>query len=466
MRRVVIIGGGPGGYPAAIQLAKAGLEVTLIEKEKIGGTCLNKGCIPTKALIQSAKRYREIEEGKNFGVLSNGQQTSYSWDEIQKYKHITVEKLVTGLKSLLKQGGVTLKWGKGKIVTPKKIVIEETGEKIIADAIILSTGSEYIVPPIPGIEMALTSDEILQGDLSPLPSLKLAVIGGGVIGVEIAQVYALLGAEVTIFELLPEILPGFDNTCVKIYKKYLEGLGINFHTNVQVEALERVSAEGKFFLYYRSEKQIKKFESDKILLATGRKPFFEGSWDTKIPITVEKGAIYVDNNNETSVEGIFATGDCTGGVMLAHKAMIESEKVAKGLIYDTWNHVEPELIPKCVYGKMEFASVGVTFDEAVNKWGKEQVKLGRFPMLASGMATILGASEGMAQAIIAGPYEEIVGIQILSPHAVDLISTGILAIQQECTVDEFEHLICPHPSLSESLREAVLDAKKIAVHIP
>lgn len=451
---VVVIGGGPGGYPAAIKAAQMGAQVTLIENKVLGGTCLNKGCIPTKALLQSASKYHETKRFAEYGIKVD--KVALDFAQVMKRKGEVVSTLVKGLEGIVKSNGIKVVKGIGTLIDSKTVKVVETNEQIRADRIILATGSVPMKIPISGIDLpgVITSDEALF--LEKLPETML-VIGGGVIGIEFAQLFNRMEVKITVVEMLPQILPYEDTEMANKLESMLKQEGIAIYTNTVVKGIGE-KGNKKVVMFGEKEALV-----DLVLVAVGRRPYTEGLGTEKIGVKIEKGAIVVNEYLETTVPEVFAVGDVIGTIMLAHVATAEGEHAAQNAL-GCPTKMSYKAVPRALYTSPELGSVGLTEKEAKDKYG--QIKMGRFPLYANGKALILGETGGMVKVIAEPKYGEVVGVHFLGPHATDMIAEATLGIQMEATVEEFAHTIHAHPTVSESIMEAALDVEGCAIHIP
>jgi dihydrolipoamide dehydrogenase len=458
-RKVVVIGGGPGGYPAAIKAARLGAEVTLVNKGGLGGTCLQRGCIPTKQLLKSAREYQQTVALARKAKLDVSLTPDLA--DIMKQKSRVINKLTKGTGFLLKANGVRVIEGTATFRDAKTVVVEESQEVLTADAFIIATGSKSAGLPVPGIDLTgvMDSDQILQ--LTALPE-SLMIIGGGYIGLEFAQVFHLLGVHTTVIEMLPRILPTEDDEIADAVLKHLVKSGIEIRTAAR---LEHISQDGsRLKVAYSQEQKTIELTTDLVLVAVGRKPNIERLGLDAIGVRLtETGFIDVDDRLQTSVPGIFAIGDVVRGPMLAHKATAEGEMAAHFATDDN----EPTrklLIPSVMYTSPEVARAGLTETEATEQYG--DLLIGRFPFSASGRASIEGAIDGFVKVIAEAKHETIVGTSIFGPQAGHLIAEAALAIQLEAGLDDVAETVHAHPTLSEAFHEAVLDAKGQAIHMP
>jgi dihydrolipoamide dehydrogenase len=450
---IVVIGGGPGGYVAAIRASQLGLKVAVIEKDVVGGTCLNRGCIPTKAYLKHTELIHDLQKMDEFGIIVDGY--AIDWEKMKDRKNKVVNKLTGGIRGLFKKNGVDLIKGTGKVLNENEIEISgKKTEKIWAENIIIATGSAPIKPGLKGMDLAnvITSKEAL--DLDELPE-QIVIIGGGVIGVEMASIYSSLEVEVTIVEILDNILINFDKEMADIVKKALIKQGVKILTSSKVTEIKE--QKDKLVVKVDSEKA-EQLTADKVLAAVGRKPVFTGL--ENLDLEKENGFIKVDSHMETSIPGIYAVGDVTGGMLLAHEASAEGIVAVKNITGDS--ELRDNLIPNAVYSLPEIASVGMTEEEA-KKEGYE-IKVGRFPFKAIGKAIAIGSEEGFVKIISDKKWDQILGVQIVGPHATDLIAEAVIAIKLEATSEVLADTIHAHPTLSESVKEAAEDVNNLAIH--
>lgn len=459
MTKIAIIGGGPGGYVAAIRAAQLGADVTLIEGNNIGGTCLNVGCIPTKSLLETARIYNESKKAEEFGVKISKSQVDLAL--AQSRKNQVINQLVSGVEGLLRANKVKVIQGFGEFKDSKTIVVKDKNNKrqeVVADRIIIATGSKPAIPPIEGVELdyCMTSTEAL--DLKEVPE-SLTIIGGGVIGIELASIYNSFGTKVKVVEMLPEILGRMDKDIVKLLRAKLEEEGIEFYTSSQVLSIEDIGQRAKVVV--ENSNGVINLESDKVLLSVGRELNTKKLNLDRIGLETERGKILVDEKMQTNVPGIFAIGDCTGGAMLAHVASRQGEIAAENALGRV-NIYRDRTNPACVYTSPEIASVGYTEEELKEK--NIEYKVGKFPLAANGKSLIVG-EDGIVKILAGKKYGEVLGLHIIGPRATDLIAEGSLAIELEATLDELIDTIHGHPTVNESIREAALLAENRPIHI-
>lgn len=455
---VGIIGGGPGGYVAAIRAAQLGARVALVEQERVGGVCLNRGCIPTKAMTSSIELLMEIERAEEFGVLVS--EPAFDFSKMMVRKDQVVERLVSGVETIMDARKVRVFDGHGELVSPRKIKVSGSSPaQVEAQKIIIATGSVPAKPPVPGLDLpgVITSDEVVA--LQEQPE-SLAIVGGGVIGVEFASIFNALGTKVTIVEMLPSILPGVDEGLARRYLQLLRRQGVDVHLRSPLKSIR--DADRLLEVLYEGPKGEGSVRTHMALMATGRMPYTEGLNLDQVGVKTEKGAIVVDEHLATNVSGIYAIGDVTGGMMLAHVASREGE-VAVEHALGRDSAMDYAAVPNCVFTLPEIASVGLTEQEV-----KEQgisYKNTRFPFTASGRALAMGQTTGQVKMICREDDGQVLGLHIMGPHATDMIAEGALAIQCGCTAEDIIRTVHAHPTLPEAVREAALGQVDGPIHI-
>jgi dihydrolipoamide dehydrogenase len=459
---LAIIGGGPGGYVAAIRGAQLKKKVLLVEKHKIGGTCMNYGCIPAKYLLHQTKIYKGAKENRNLeGPLSD---IKLDWKKVQQERGRVVERLVKGLEFLIRKNGVEIMDGQASIKEAGKVSVRSDAEdeKVIeAEKIILATGSRPAELPFlrPNGKEILTSREALE--LEDMPQ-NMVVIGAGAIGLEMGTIFQRLGVKVSILEILPTILPGSDKESVKRLERILRAQGLEIHTQINIESSQ--VKRGKVVLKGKNLETKSPFETvaERVLLAIGRNPNSTGLMEKEEGITQdEKSFVRVNSRLETALPGVYALGDLIGGSLLAHKASHEGCLAAENAS-GAKKEMSYEALPMAVYTDPEFASVGLTEDEALEKGIK--IQKGSFSLQASGRALTLGRQEGMVK-IIADEKDKIIGAHILAPNASEIIPEITLAMNKRMKIQDVSSSIHIHPTLSEAVMEAALKVKNEAIHI-
>jgi len=454
MTKIVVVGGGPGGYVAAIRAAQLGASVTLVEKDILGGTCLNRGCIPTKALLHTAELYHDAQNGESCGVVVR--ELTLDFAKAQARKDALVEQLVGGVTGLMKANKIDVVHGAAAFAPGGVLTVD--GNVLPFDKLILATGSVPVMPSIPGIDSPRCIDSTGALSLGKVPD-RLAVIGGGVIGVEMATIYSALGSRVTVIEAQPEILPMMDRELAKIIRASLEKSGVTVLTGATALAVEDSPA----CVRVMHNGAVVTDDAEKTLVSVGRRADTESLCLDNAGIRHDGGRILVDNHQRTNVQNIYAIGDCTGGVMLAHVASAQGETAAENAMGYSAVYCG-KTNPSCVYTNPELAGVGLTEEEA--KAQKLDYITGRFPLMANGKALITGGGDGIVKIIAGKQYGEILGVHIAGPRATDLIAQAALAIGVEMTLDEVIATIYAHPTVSEAVREAALATQSRAIHIP
>ena len=458
----IVLGGGPGGYVCAIRLGQLGLKVACIEEEEYGGVCLNWGCIPSKALIANA---HFIEKSKHIGDagISVGD-VKVDVNKMQDWKGGVVKKMTSGVRSLLKANTAEIIEGRGKVLDAKTIEVTlksgETRKVTASKAIVIATGSATI--QVPGFEFdgksVIGAREAVS--LREIPK-RLVVIGGGVIGLELGMVYQSFGAELTVVELTPSLLPGTDPDCVKVVEKKLASRGGKVLKNTRAERLEKtangvtvvVSAEGKE----------QKLECDVVLVAVGMKPRSRGIGLEELGVEIDqRGFVKTNELCETNVKGVYAIGDVSGQPMLAHKASKEGEVAAEVI---AGHHAGKDwvTVPGIIFTDPEIATVGLTEEQA--KAQGYTVKAGKFPFAALGRAVAIMETEGFVKVVTDTKSGRILGIHIVGPSATDLISEAVLALETVATAEDMALSIHPHPTLGEAMMEAAAASLGHAIHI-
>src|SRR5213593_4465978 len=451
---VVVIGGGPGGYVAALRAAQLGAKTAIVEKDRMGGTCLVRGCIPTKALLQSSELYTLAKGGQPFGLVADN--IGFDWPAAQKRKASVVDQLVKGVEGLLKAGGVTSYRGAARLAG--KGVVDVGGDELQAKDIVIATGSAIARIPMPGAELTIDSDQILE--LREVPK-RLAVIGGGVVGMEFAAMFAALGSKVTVLEMLPQVLAMVDADLVNVYTKHLAGLGGEVHTDTKVGKV--VKGNGGLQVQFSSGGEGGAVEADQVLLAVGRVPYTDGLDAEKAGVKLDRRRVVVDQHLHTDADGVWAIGDVIGGIMLAHVASYEGVCAVENIAGHSQRVPDYHAAPNCVYTDPEIAHVGLGEKEAKEKG--VAVKVGRFPFAASGRALTLGQTEGFAKVLSDPESGRLLGAHIIGPRATDLIAEATLAVQNGLTLEQIDLTIHAHPTLPESLMEAALAAQGRAIHV-
>jgi len=458
---IVIIGGGPGGYTAAIRAAQLGAKVLLVEGENLGGTCLNKGCIPTKALYKNAQMINEFNNAAEFGIKLDG----FTIDiyEIMQRKQRIVDRLKEGVAQLIKANSIEMVYGKATLVSRGKVkVIDTQGNENVINAkdIIIATGSVPLKPPITGINLPgiMTSDEILLSQSVPN---SLLVIGGGVIGIELAGIFNALGSQVTVVEFLPRILANMEGEISKKLALSLKKKGISIETDTKVMQISK--GKESFSVLTEGKKGENVICADAVLVSTGRAPNLDDLKLDLLGIEYDRKGIKVDETYQTNIPGIYAIGDVIGGQMLAHVAS-EEGIAAVDNVMGLKGHMNYDAVPSCVFTFPEIATVGLSEEEA--KLKGIDYRSSKFLFGANGKALTIGEEEGFVKVLVETQTKRIIGVHIMGPHASDLIHEAVLAIGYKMTADDITRIVHAHPTLSEAFMEAALGIENRAIHMP
>ncbi|RMF92773.1 MAG: dihydrolipoyl dehydrogenase [Candidatus Schekmanbacteria bacterium] len=458
---IAIIGGGPGGYVSAIRGAQLGKKVVLIEGDEVGGTCLLRGCIPTKTLIKAGELASIGKKAALYGIDFSPPEINL--EKLRTRKNTVIKTLTGGVKALLKGNGIELIKGVGSFrdASTIEVITPEGNKQIKAEKIIIASGSIPTKLNIPGIDLDCVIDSDTALELESIPE-KLVIVGGGVIGVEMAYIYRCLGSDVEIVELLPRIIANEDSDVSQALAASLTRLGIKIHTGVKVISIEK-SGEKAITKFEDNEGSANSLESNLVLIGVGRTPNTSKLKLENVGIETSGAAIKVNEKMETSTAGIYAIGDAVGGFMLAHVAMEEGivavENAAGKDISMRYDH-----IPRCIYTLPEVACAGICEDEA-QKQGIE-IKVGKFPFSASGKAATMVERDGFVKIISSAADDRIIGVSIVGAEATELIAVGVIAIKEGLKSSDIGGAIHAHPTLSEAIKEAALAINGKAIHMP
>ncbi len=452
---IAVIGSGSAGYVSAIRAADLGKKVAVIEHREIGGTCLNRGCIPTKALLKVAEVYETIENSKTFGI--SAENVSYDPEAIQRRKQAVVKRLVSGVEFLFKARKIIVKKGTGKLLDEHTVEISN-GETVKAKDIVIATGSEPAMIPVFKIDHknVLTSDDALN--LTDLPK-DILIVGAGAIGTEFATFLSAFGVKVTIVEMMPQVVPTLkDKKLAGIIRRLLEKRGVKILTGTKIENVE-IAKDGEVVSTLGDGTEIK---TEKVLVSIGRKLNSDGIGLEELGIKTERGKIVIDEYLRTNVPNIYAIGDVTGGLLLAHKAMKEGETAAE-VIAGLDRKMDYRVVPWAIFTTPEIAAVGLTEEEAKEK-GIE-VKIGEFPFTANGKAVSMNATDGEVKIVARKDNDEIIGAQIVGPEASVMIAELALAVEKKLSLRDVADTIHTHPTLPEASMEAAKDALDEVIHM-
>lgn len=448
---LTVIGSGPGGYVAAIHAARLGARVAILEQNDTewGGTCLNWGCIPTKALIHGAEVFHTVRRAAEFGVRVP--EPEIDWPEMRGRKDRVVESMRRGVQGLLEANGVEMITARGRLRGGTRVSAD--GRELSSGSVLLAPGSVVALPPVPGVELGLTSDTILGLDHVPE---SLVVIGGGVVGMEFAGVFSLLGTQVTVVEMLDQLLAPLDPDVAGRFQQLMARRGIVFHLGTRLEEIAR--ADGRLRVRFGGGE----LEAEQVLVATGRRPNTADMGLEQEGVATKGGAIAVDQQLRTNLNGVYAIGDATGVSMLAHTASYQGEIAVRNALGEKRISADYSAIPACIYTDPEIAYVGLS--EAQARADGKDVRVGQFPFSALGRAMILGDTSGLVK-VVADKDGYLLGVTIMGPRATDLIAEAALALNVGITAAELSHVVHAHPTLPEAIAEAALDVDGRAVHV-
>lgn len=446
---VAVLGGGPGGYEAAIRCAQLGLKTCLIEARELGGTCLNRGCIPTKALLHGAELYESAKEGGVFGITG---EVKLDYAKLAAFKDDRVSKLVRGIEALEKANGVEVVRGFGKVAGPHKLQVGD--REITWDKLILAMGSAPSRPPVPGMDTAYTSDDVLAAKFVPS---TLIVIGGGVIGIEFATLFSALGKKVTVIEMMPEILPGTIPEITSKTRAILKKKGVEFILGAKVIGVEN----GKVVSFEKDGVSDSR-RAQAVIVCAGRRPMTADCGLETIGLqTDRRGFVEVDDRLRTAVEDVYAIGDITGKIQLAHVASAQGMAAAANCAGKD-ETMRYDRVPACVYTSPEIAYVGLS-EEAAKAQGIE-VETGSFNIAANGRCMVMNENTGLVKLIAEKGTGRLLGGQIMAPRATDMIAEIAAVLEHGGTVESLSKVIHPHPTVSEIVGEAAHDVEGLAVN--
>ena len=455
---VAVLGGGPGGYVAAIQAAKMGAKVILVEKDEVGGTCLNEGCIPTKSLVRSAQVFSDIKNSKEYGIICDNPQIDMA--KVIDRKDNIVENLVSGIKHLFNKNQITLVKGRGKLLNKNTLLVDNK-ISIKAKNIIIATGSKITKPQIPGIDLdnVIYSDDAL--DLKELPN-KIVIIGAGIIGMEFAFIYANMGVDVAVVEFMDDILSSLDDDIIDEVTEAAHNAGISLYTSSKVEEILKDEADGLIVKITNNNKN-KYISGGKVLVCVGRSPEYQniGIDDLGININKDTKGIKVNDKMQTNIPNIYAIGDVTNIIQLAHLASAQGIVAAKNILGKD-STIDYRAVPSAIFTSPEIATVGLSEKDLTDRLN--EITIGKFPISANGKAMTYGETRGFIKIIKENKSGRILGTSIIGPHASDLIAEVTLAIQNKLTANDIINTIHAHPTISEVTHEGALSVEGGAIH--
>ena len=458
---VAVLGGGPAGYTAAIRAAQLGARVACVEREtELGGTCLRVGCIPTKAWVSTAHALHAAREiDPKLGVVTGEPQLDFA--KANEWKAQVVKQMTGGVASLFKANNVTWLEGSARFEGARSLVFDKGDLGLSFTNAIIATGSYSVTPPIPGLDSPRCVDSTGLLALTEVPR-RLVVLGGGIIGCEFASIFERFGTEVTMIEMLESLIPQEDTDATSELRKSFARRGIAVHLGKQCTKVEDT---GNGLVVHFGEGETT--ECDLMLVAVGRAPLVEGIGLEAAGVTFDpKTGVGTDAHRRTSVEHIYAAGDVAGYWQLAHTSFREGEIAAENATGHEAQMPESPAVPRPIYTDPEIAGVGLTEEQAVEKYGAENIAVGRFPWVANARAVMTGETAGWVKSIHETTYGELVGVVIVGPHATDLIEAAVVALDSEATIETVADGMAPHPTLSEGLKEAGLVALGRPIHLP
>jgi dihydrolipoamide dehydrogenase len=458
---VAVLGGGPGGYPAAIRAAQLGASVVLVEQDRVGGTCITVGCIPTKTWVQTAHALKEAREVfAQIGVRVSDPELDFG--QAQQNKTGIVDGLVNGITGVVKANGITVVNGRGEFTGPNTIAVEG-GEDVTFRSAVIATGSHSLRPPVPGLDGPACVDSTGLLEIADVPR-RIAILGGGVIGVEFASILRHFGSEVTIVEMLEHLIPMEDADASKELERAFKRRGIATHLGAR--ATEVVPGDDGVTLRFEgADGKGGSVDADLVLVATGRGASTAGIGLERAGVQFDpRRGVIADRHMRTNIAHIYAVGDVAGVYQLAHTAFREGEVAAENAMgHDA--EMDYSAVPRCVYTDPEVAAVGLTEAQAREQHG-DRVVVGRFPFAASGRAQMYGEKTGFAKTIHEDRYGELLGLVIVGIQATELVNAGVIGITAEATIDTIGDSIAAHPTLAEAVKEAALVALGRPIHLP
>lgn len=453
---LVVVGGGPGGYVGAIRARQLGLRVALVEQEHLGGVCLNWGCIPTKSLLHTAEVLRRVQEAGRYGIETGP--VSADFGKAIDLSRQAAQRLAKGVSFLMRKNGVHVVEGRGRLAGPDRVVVEPSGEELVADKILLATGGRP--RSLPGVELdgelVLSSRHALNR--RELPG-RVVIVGGGAIGVEFASIYRTYGAQVTVLEMLPHLLPNEEPELAQALERAFQRQGIQVRTGVRVAGLARHGGQ----VHLTLEGEAEPLEADMVLMAVGTQPNSENLGLEELGIETDRGFVKVNEHMETTRPGIYAVGDLVGPPMLAHVASEEAVVAVEHMAGRPVPRLQPERMPRATYCEPQVASVGLT--EAQARERGYEVVTGVFPLQANGKAVALQETGGLVKVVGERRYGQVLGVHLVGPQVTEILAEAGLAVNMETTLEELGGTVHAHPTIAEAVREAALAALGRAIHI-
>ncbi len=455
---LIVVGGGPGGYVAAIRAAQLGLRVGIVERDAMGGICLNWGCIPTKALLKNASVIETFHRAQDFGIKV--EKFTVDFGKAIDRSRVVSNRLVKGVEFLMKKNKIEVFKGEATLTAPNSVEVKPSGQKLTAKNVILATGAR--ARSIPGLTIdgknIISSREALELREAPNP---IIIVGASAVGMEFATIYRAYGAEVTVIEMLPHLLPREDEEVSVEFEKAVKKAGINFRTGAKVESATQ--SGGKVKLQVSANGAAEKIEAQKVLVAIGVQPNVENLGLEKLGVALDRGAIKVDDNYRTNVPGIYAIGDVTMRLALAHVASAQGVIAAETIAQKETRSLDLNNVPRCTYSAPQVASLGLT--EAQAKEQGHEIRVGKFSFRNNGKALGLDEYDGFVKLVVDKKYGEILGAHLIGPEVTDLTGELSLARSMELTPVELAHAVHAHPTLTEVIGEAALDSMGEAIHI-
>lgn len=449
---LIVVGGGPGGYVAAIYASQQGLKTALIEKADLGGVCLNWGCIPTKALLTNAEVLRTVKESSSYGITIDKESIKADYAAAQKRSRDVSARLTKGVKGLMSKHNITVFFGEATLTSPTQVKISPSNETVNAEHVILATGSHPF--KLPGIDYThpniMTSREALEvTDIRP--NDKIIIIGAGAIGMEFASIWQTYGADVTIIEMLPHLLPNEDEDVCKEIERAYKKRKIKFHTNTKVVSVKQNGTDVRVIV--EADGKTMEMECSRLLVSAGVRPNIDNLGLDKVGIKLtDRGWIQVDDHFKTTCPSVYAIGDVNGKMALAHVASAHALVAIDSILKRTIRPINHANMPRCTYSYPEVASVGLTEKQAVEQ--NYDVKVGVFPFTANGKSVAMNETTGFVKIIADAAFNEILGVHIVGAHVTELIHAATSYIDIEITANELARVVHPHPTVSEAIMEA------------